>query len=283
MRIAHLSDLHIARRPRREEFNLKRSLGYVNFKLFRCRRYHEEVAVAAIAMLAEEEVDLVLLTGDTTQLGLDEEFDAAERMLAPLIRRNIPIITVSGNHDIYGEASRRRFQAFAHTLLQGLTPDQYGIYRFNGVDVLPLEQSIDNPPFLSVGLQGLEELELADKAWPAPPEGVMRLVLGHYPVIDPHGGRLMFLHGLRQRLVLSDFCERHRVGGYFCGHNHKRFTAVMPGGCMQFSAPALSDNRWAGHEGASVYLCLPDARNPVELTSHGRRSVRKSRRGRRRK
>lgn len=263
MRIAHISDLHVARAPVLGEYNAKRFLGYLNYRLVRARRYRESVAAEAIAGLVASSPDLVLLTGDITQHGLDSEFDRAGELLAPLAAAGIPVIAVAGNHDIYGHADRPRLESLLENLALGLEADEWGIVRFPGVEILPLFQGIPTPPFFSHGRQNLDELDRAGEAWAEPPGGVMRLVCGHYPVIDPHGGRLVYFHGLREAQSLIDFCAKHRVSGYFCGHNHKRFAAPMPGGCMQYAAPALSAVRGVGKEWVSIYECGPRFAHPL--------------------
>lgn len=262
MRIAHISDLHIARSPSRGEYNPKRLLGYVNYRLFRSRRYPEHAAREAVERLMERPPDLVILTGDITQHGLDAEFDAARQLLSPISGHGIPIIAVAGNHDIYGHTNQGRLYALLEQLALPAHPDRRGVYRFPGVEILPLSQGIPTPLFFSHGLQRSGELRRAGDLWKGPPEGVMRLVCGHYPVIDPHGGKLLYFRGLRKAEALVAFCADHQVSGYFCGHNHKRFSAPMPGGCMQYAAPALSAVRHADKEWVSVYECGPGLEHP---------------------
>ncbi len=265
MRIAHITDLHVARSPAWGEFNAKRLLGRLNHLLFRRRRYRESVAAAALLRLVKQKPDLVVLTGDITQHGLNSEFDAAERLLSILSESEIPVVTVAGNHDIYGKSPTERLVEFRRNLARGVEPAADGIIRLPGVEILPLAQSIPTPPFFSHGRQSADELERAGAAWSAPPNGAMRLVCGHYPVIDPHGGKLLYFRGLRGAEALVEFCRACRVAGYFCGHNHKRFSASMPGGCMQYAAPALSAVRGRGREWASVYECGPEFEHPREI------------------
>jgi 3',5'-cyclic AMP phosphodiesterase CpdA len=264
MRIAHISDLHVARTPSPGEYTPKRLLGFVNHWLFRSRLYPEHVAGEALRALMATPPDLVLLTGDITQHGLDAELDAAEELLSAVTRAGVPIIAVPGNHDMYGTEEHPRLRRFLDALLLGNHPDRQGVFHFGAVEVLPLAQGIPTPLFFSHGRQNSGELRRAGEVWGAPPAGTMRLVCGHYPVIDPHGGRLLYFRGLRRAGMLIDFCRDHRVAGYFCGHNHKRFAAPMPGGCMQYAAPALSAVRHAKDEWASVYVCEPGRGQPVD-------------------
>ncbi len=264
MLIAHISDLHVARSPELGEYNAKRFLGYINYRLFRGRMYREHIAVEALARLAANPPDLVLLTGDITQHGLDAEFDAAEALLAVLTRAGIPIIAVAGNHDIYGHATARRLQAMLERLALHVRADGDGIVRFPGVELLPLAQGVPTLPFMSYGRQDRDELARAASSWLEPADGTMRLVCGHYPVIDSHGDRLIYFRGLREAESLVEFCQTHGVSAYFCGHNHKRYAAPMPGGCVQYAAPALSAVRGAAEEWVSVYECGAGMAHPAE-------------------
>lgn len=264
MRIAHITDLHIARPPRYGEFNTKRLLGYINYRLFRSRLYREQIARDALSRLMDDPPDLVLLTGDITQHGLDSEFDGAADLLSPVTSHGIPVIAVPGNHDIYGRANIKRLNVFLQGLLIDLKPGMNGVFHFPGVEILPLMQGVPTPPFFSYGRQDSGELRRAKELWIDPPNGVMRLACGHYPVIDNHGGRLLYVRGLRASEKLVDFCTSHHVAGYFCGHNHKRFTAPMPGGCTQFAAPALSSVKNVDREWISVYRCEPGMKRPQD-------------------
>lgn len=266
VRIAHITDLHVARTPSWGEYNAKRLLGQINYRLFRRRRHRESVAAAALRRLAEMKPDLALLTGDITQHGLDSEFAAAESLLSILADAGIPVALTAGNHDVYGDTPSERLERLRRFLASGLQPDAHGILRLPGVEILLLEQSIPTPPFFSHGRQNAAELARASLGWSGPPAGVMRLVCGHYPVIDPHGGGLLHFRGLRQAEKLIEFCRERQIAGYFCGHNHKRFSAEMPGGCLQFAAPSLSAVRGKARGWVGVYECGPDLPHPKELT-----------------
>ncbi|MCC8190946.1 MAG: metallophosphoesterase, partial [Planctomycetes bacterium] len=269
MHIAHISDIHVARPPVANDVTAKRFLAYINYRLFRGRRYQENVAAAAVRALADRPPDLVLLTGDITQHGLDAEFEAALALLQPLIDRKIPILAVPGNHDIYGCTEPGRLREFQSRVAAGLKPGEGGIYRFPGVEILPLAQGIPTPLFFSHGRQDERELAEAARVWQDPPDGVMRLVCGHYPVIDTHGGHFLYFRGLRGADRLIEFCRDRSVSGYFCGHTHKRFSAEMPGGCREYVAPALSAVRESAQEWVSVYACGPGLGHPRDVREMG--------------
>ncbi len=273
MRIAHITDLHISREPERGDYNAKRILGYINYRLFRSRRYQEQIAEAALRLLMQNPPDLVLLTGDITQHGLDSEFEAAEKLLAIVTDAQVPVIAVAGNHDAYGNDNGKhrvgnKLPAFLRRIALDLMPDSQGIFHLPGVELAALRQDVPTPIFFSYGRQDSGELRRARSIWQDSPDGVMRIVCGHYPVIDPHGGRLLYFRGLRKAEKLIEFCRDHQVAAYFCGHNHKRFVAPMPGNCMQYVAPALSAVKGAGKEWISVYECGPGLEHPLEVRIH---------------
>lgn len=252
VRIAHVTDVHVARPLTFAESNPKRILGYVNYHLFRRRRYTEEAARAALVGMLEGPgglsssasspslPDCVLLTGDITQHGLDAEFAAARELFAPVAARGIPILAVPGNHDVYGRGMSPALCALIKDWAAPLVPGDGGIYRCAGAEILPLFQCVPTPPFCSYGRQDPEELARAHGVWAKPPEGVVRIVTGHFPVIDPHGGKLLRYRGLRRAEALIRFCAEHSVAAYFCGHDHKAFVEAMPGGCVQYAGAALS-------------------------------------------
>lgn len=272
MRIAHISDIHVARSLTFGDWNPKRLLGSINHRLFRSRLYTGEVAQQALAKALADKPGLVVLTGDMTQHGLDAEFAGVRELLAPVTGAGIPVIAVPGNHDIYGRDVSPALAGLLRDLAGGLVSGSTagGVIRCGSADesansgagggaveILPLFQCIPTPLFCSYGRQDVFELERAGEFWQAPPQGVTRIVIGHYPVIDPHGGKLLRYRGLRGADLLMDFCAAHSVSAYFCGHDHKRFTAPMPGGCVQYAAPALSSVRTAarGRDLVRIYEC----------------------------
>jgi hypothetical protein len=102
MRIAHLSDLHFG--------------------------HHEQaVADALAADLAAAEVDLLVVSGDFTQVGSEAEFATARGWLDAL---GLPFLAVPGNHDVPAINLFRRFGS------------PYGLYRRH--------ISVDTEPFLEV-------------------------------------------------------------------------------------------------------------------------------------
>ena len=120
MRILHFSDPHVQlprwrERPLRELGPL-RALATVELWKGRGRDY--EAALAVLGQIVRDadalRADLVVCTGDLTQLAMEEEFALARAALAPLGER---LVCIHGNHDRYplGGAPNRLYEAYFET------------------------------------------------------------------------------------------------------------------------------------------------------------------------
>lgn len=242
LRIAHISDLHVARRPAWDEWTLKRLMGYGNYALNRRFRHQDEVIAKAVARVKLNPPHLVIATGDLIQTGLGSELSAVEDLLSPLTKKGVPIIVTEGNHDRYGGPSPIAWRKFRERLEAGLGPDENGIYHLPGLEVLPLDQGMESPPFFSYGNVERHRLEAISEVWSGYPKGVVRLVCGHYPVVDERGRKLKFFYGLKGWRELVHFLRSLEVSAYLCGHYHKRYMYDLGSGVIQYVAPSLSND-----------------------------------------
>jgi 3',5'-cyclic AMP phosphodiesterase CpdA len=222
MRLVHLSDLHFG---------------------------HHDAAVAAglAADLATQQPDLVVVSGDFTQRGTVEEFEAAKAFLATL---PAPVFAVPGNHDL----GRNLFRRFLHP---------YGFYRrYIAPDIEPfLEQN-------GVALAGLNTTRraMADCDWSngsinqqqldalaatfarATP-GAVRIVVAHHPLMQPDGATLNPTRAVRRSdLALAAFAAldvRLVLSGHFHLSFVRRYEAnavgegIPPGPRQAAAAPIL--------------------------------------------
>lgn len=113
MRIAHISDFHIAPLPAvgLRQLMSKRALGWFNWYRKRKSIHCIDILNAMIDDLATQKPDLIIHTGDITNLALDEEFSAAQPLLDHLAAI-APTLITGGNHDAYVPASATKLQQF---------------------------------------------------------------------------------------------------------------------------------------------------------------------------
>jgi 3',5'-cyclic AMP phosphodiesterase CpdA len=159
MRLVHLSDLHFG-------------------------HHDEQVAGALGADISAQNPDLVVISGDFTQVGTKEEFIAARAFLDTL---TVPFFAIPGNHDVPAINIARRLL------------DPYGLYRkyineetepflvMDGVAFAGMRTSRRmrlewNWGHGTISRDQLDELEGRFAA--APPDAI-RVVVAHHPVLHP--------------------------------------------------------------------------------------------------
>ncbi len=100
--LAHLSDLHVTQLGGAPPLALlnKRFFGWLSWTLRRARAHRPEVVEALIDDLEGQAPDHIAVTGDLTNVALEQEFRAAERWLAR-IGNPERVSLVPGNHDAY--------------------------------------------------------------------------------------------------------------------------------------------------------------------------------------
>lgn len=170
IRIAHVSDLHVlspARVALRRVLFNKRVTGYANLLLKRARVYRRDYLLSVLTQAAAA-ADHVVVTGDITNLSLEEEYEEATRLLHDLARTT-EVTVVPGNHDIYLPAvfhERRfphHFAPFFQSDLPGLALDlpagRFPSVKLRGsVAIVGLSSAVPRPPFVSAGYVGREQL-----------------------------------------------------------------------------------------------------------------------------
>src|SRR6476646_6782741 len=128
MRVAHFSDLHVLALDgvATHRFLNKRFTGWVNLKLKRGHK-HRPAYVRAIAQeITRAKVDHVIITGDLTNLALEQEFEAVRALLDDELGASADDVTiVPGNHDLYtsGALRAQRFTRFFAPYMKSDLPD----------------------------------------------------------------------------------------------------------------------------------------------------------------
>ena len=197
IRIAHVSDLHVLSRTgtrwRQIVFN-KRMTGYANTLLHRGRVHRREFLLTVLSAAAAS-AELMVVTGDITNLALEHEYQQAAALLAEAARRT-EVMVVPGNHDLYLPSLAREGR-FAHHFQAHLGSDlpqlacevpagRFPTVRLRGpLAIIGLSSAVPRPPFVSAGRVGKLQLH-ALRAVLAHPELRTRrpVILVHHPPID---------------------------------------------------------------------------------------------------
>ncbi len=244
MRVLHFSDIHISLGLREIplfDWPGKRVAGGVNFLRGRGRRF--EGALRKLGRLAEfaaeDDLDLVIFSGDFTAMGTNAEFAAAREAMQPFLDSGAEFVCVPGNHDLYTRrvVRRRRFEKhFGDLLLSDMEDRQvdgpWPTVRLLGDDVavIGLNSARPNPvPWKSSGR--IPDVQLAQlRAIAALPELADRFVfvVTHYAPRLADGRPDTRLHGLDNADEFLDASAGIERGAILCGHVHRTYRVRVP-------------------------------------------------------
>jgi len=233
--IAHLTDVHLGPiagfMPR--YWNLKRALGYVNWRRNRRLVYQRPVLDRLVADLMGQRPDHIAITGDLANIGLPQELINA---LAWLESLGSPehVTVIPGNHDIY---SRLRRDAGTARWARYMTSDAEGALYAGGhafpfvrvlgrVALIGLNSAVPTPPLVASGRLGSTQLErLAQLLERLAVAGLFRLILIHHPPLSGQARRFRALEDAHQ---LEAVLARHGAELVIHGHNHRNMLAWHP-------------------------------------------------------
>jgi 3',5'-cyclic AMP phosphodiesterase CpdA len=237
MRIAHFSDLHVLSldgvAPMR--FLNKRITGYANLRLKRGHVHHPRFVRAIASRIREAGADHVAITGDLTNLALDEEFEAVYRLLHEelgLSPRDVSI--VPGNHDLYTRGSLRtkrfakHFGEFMTTDLPELGVDiplgRFPFVRLRGpAAIIGLSSAVPRMPLLANGKLGKAQTDALARALEHPEVRARTpVILMHHPAHNPTGVVKRLLTGLDDAAAFTHAVKEVPRGLLLHGHLHVR-------------------------------------------------------------
>lgn len=241
MRIAHLSDLHLLSLEGAVPYRLfnKRITGYLNIRFHR-KSVHKPFAVRAAAReIKRLGIDHVVITGDVSNLALENEFELVRRFLSDDL--GLPperVSLVPGNHDAYtGGAHRsRRFATTFGTYLRSDLADLTvpgDVFPFvhlrGGAAIIGLSTALPRPPLVASGAVGAPQLRALERIL-AHPEVASRtaIILQHHPIHNPTSRAKTALEGLTDAEAEASLLRRVRRGLVLHGHLHRRIQRKLP-------------------------------------------------------
>lgn len=226
--LAHLSDLHLAARPRPAELASKRGLGFINWHRGRKNVHRAEVLEAITRDLKTTGASHIAVTGDLVNLSLPAEYARARAWLET-VGPPRDVTVVPGNHDIYVPQARDLPTEFWGEYMRGDDGGQPGLFPFvrrrGAVALIALSSALPTAPFLATGRLGEQQLARFARALDET-SGLFRIVLIHHPpVTDPR-------HYLRRLIDASRFCRVLAEKGaelVLHGHDHRRSLIWLAG------------------------------------------------------
>jgi len=267
LRILHFSDIHVNLQIRHmhwKKWFSKRAIGAINLLRGRASYFDEtEKKLAALVRFKEEnDIDIVINTGDYTALGLKNELILARQLLDPFMTPPQNYITVPGNHDIYVHEgnSHYRFSEQFCSVLQNDLPEycrggHWPLIRLLGenVAVIAIDSARPNPvPWKSSGEIPAEQLQALDKILKDERiRGRFLFVMTHYAPRLSNGEPDKKLHGLINADDFLEVCRPIENGAILFGHIHKTYRLHVPG--VKSELFCAGSATMQGREGCWVY------------------------------
>ncbi len=248
MRIAHLSDLHLLEPDvRRRSLRDRVRLGYLS--LFRPIDAEARIrrAVRALERAKQQGFDHLVISGDLTEDGGQEQFEELARVLGESRIDPYKVTLVPGNHDTYDGP-----REFARALEGPLRPyaEASGGHAGKVIDLgeavlLPLNTAVHQHWAYSWGhidSEGFEGLERRATD-PGIAKRAVVVVQHHAPTRHPIAA-LQWIDGLRGYSRLLALLSKLRGVQVLHGHLHRAMTRVLEMGGISriFGAPAVVED-----------------------------------------
>jgi Icc protein len=233
MLIAQISDTHL---------KLPGRLAYRRVDTAQMMR-----ACVAQLLALDPQPDLIVHTGDLTDLGLPDEYAHLKEILAPL---TAPILAVPGNHD-EREAMRAAFAAEGYLPVQGFL--HYAVER-GPLRLVGLDTVVPGQGGGALCAERLGWLDATLAEMPAAPT----LILMHHPPF-PTGIAHMDRIGLQGCEDFAEIVRSHpQVEAILCGHVHRVIRASVGGRpAMICPSPAHQVALDLRPEGPSAFMLEP--------------------------
>ena len=252
--LAHLSDLHLASRPRLAELVSKRGLGFINWQRKRKYIHRAEIADAILRDVKGSAPDHIAMTGDLVNLSLDDEYRRTRAWLEALGSPH-DVTVVPGNHDVYVRAVVSSPVAYWGDYMRG--DDGRGDFPFvrrrGSVALIALSTGVPTGPFMATGRLGERQLAGLAQALDAT-RGSFRVVLIHHPPLSP---AKRFMRRLTDSAELRRILGEHGAELLIHGHDHRRALVWLdgPGGSKIPAAgvPSVSARVPHGSEDGAGY------------------------------
>jgi 3',5'-cyclic AMP phosphodiesterase CpdA len=234
----HLSDFHLCRVKDAKLpalFN-KRLLSVIAWYLHRAKENLPRVLAPLAQAIQSRSWDQLVVTGDLSHLGLQEELAMARRFLARLAPAE-KLFVVPGNHDALVDALSphsplwvAQANGSAADLGRGndMAAKGFPLVRVQGrVAFIGLSSAQPTLPFSARGRLGeTQRINLARHLMRYGAQGFFRVVAVHHPVL---AGQLARRKQLADREALAKILQRHGAELVLHGHAHRDLRGALQG------------------------------------------------------
>jgi 3',5'-cyclic AMP phosphodiesterase CpdA len=183
-------------------------------------RHDDRVAERLLASLAQDDPDLIVITGDLTQRGRHWQFAAARAFIEKLPQ---PIIVIPGNHDVplYDVVQRfvRHLARYRRYICDELQP----FFADDEIAVLGLNTA-RSAAFSNGRISYRQAATLRSVFAPVPADRVRMLAIHHPLIVPPAAGTLPVVG--RAAMALRAIAETD-IRVVLSGHHHRTFSGSL--------------------------------------------------------
>lgn len=245
--IAHLSDLHILEEGHAHRTgNAKRRLSILNLGRPESAARRRDRAAHALREARRTGALHLVITGDLTEDGVPEQFDALAEILEASGWPPERVTLVPGNHDAYADAGAFE-EALRGPLAAYRATSTMGAPVFlPGLVLMPISTAMNQPVTRSAGAIAGVELEAIERAAEASRRsGATLLVAMHHAPQRRSLLPIQWIDGLRDHAAMTSLLDRFDHAHVIHGHtHHARDRAVRPGATPRiFSVEATVESR----------------------------------------
>lgn len=245
MKIIHFSDVH-AGGPAEDwmAYIDKRWVGVFNFK-FRRRFQHDLTLLEkAVAYILKEKPDLAVCTGDITSTGQPGEFKKSLDILEPLVKSDIPLVYVPGNHDYYVHNKKcvKAMKSAFEFINQGrFSFDALPLsFELSGIEFIVVNESFPSNLFSSCGYLKKKSMDFISGKCAGNPSAP-RILIGHYPLLEDHPW-LRVRHRLWGQKKAVELLASGTIDISLCGHVHKPYALIDEKGRGEICSGSVTRN-----------------------------------------
>lgn len=240
LKLGHISDIHIFAMNQFgvRRFLNKRLVGGANLAFKRGKSHSSTSVDIAIQRIHELGCEHLAVSGDLTNLALDEEFVAAREILERFPDANQRVSVVPGNHDYYTpdtawrQPLERVFSDWMESDLPSYQLDRgypYCKLLSDDVALIGLNSAHPSPPFFAIGTVAAPELRSAEALLDDPKvRDRFKIVMLHHHVLPFEHSRVEYTRRLTNAEEVLSMLRWRNVDLVIHGHNHHFHSLDLP-------------------------------------------------------
>jgi 3',5'-cyclic AMP phosphodiesterase CpdA len=229
--LAHISDVHLAPLPpiRLRELMSKRLTGYLNWRLRRHNSLSGDGLANLVRHMRDQRPDMVAVTGDLVNLGLEAEVNIAYNWLQTVGDPD-QVCVSPGNHDAYVRGALTRARSRWGDYIDGEKIDEAPfpyVRRIGDVAIISCSSAVPTAPWLAIGKFEQDQADrLARCLKLLGSAGYFRVVLIHHP---PNAESRHFRLGLYGAPIFRQVIAEQGAELILHGHTHQSSMFSVPG------------------------------------------------------